>query len=773
MLLGRLGSHLRGEVMGKNSKMGLSAKFITVILLANLLVFSTIVIGSTIISSELISSQADEFIAQLKVEQVEEERLLNESLNGKGDLLAKFLVLSAGEMMMNYEHEMLVSLAENVVQDREVNFITFFDSEGTPLNPDQLNTKDSHIIKRDIQPFGDVIGSVVIGMDKSNITGAIVAVSGRIDSLTSRTEVNKGRLSEVMIERSVLFAAISLVLLSLLIYFLFSKIVIKPLQNNMVLAEAIQNGDLSLQLSDRQSKDEMGALAYVMNQMISSLRRIVTEIKASTEGIENNAEALNTFSMKIKKGSELQNEEVEMVTSAVEKLDQIINEVNEKVDVMSRSLDASSTSAQQITSSITNASRLACDMSVETDKISSSIIEMNASLGQTAVSLDSFSSSTQSVARDAEELSKSSQDVGDHAKVSTELAEKVTTLVEEQGGAAIAAMNEVAEKNQVLVEDYTRLINSLGSRSANIGEILEVIRKVAEETSLLSLNAAIIAAQAGEHGKGFAVVATEIGTLAETANYRVREIDDVIRIVQEEVEEAVKLIADVKKGTDQSKEAATNVDKILKNIVDDSSRAAEMAKQIANSADGQHVRSQDIFKVASRNVQEVTEIKIAIDEQKRGSDQIVVSVEELSTIAEEIQSIVQEQAQSSEVISDTLVENLNFSKEIVQAMHEERQASQEIIVSLNQIQKVTGENLDDMENLRSMVGRLRDLSNKLLPEVDRFKLTEQNDSKVELEKSNDSIIPQLDEKFSISEKKKMKTSLPNQGQVEAAVDVIH
>ena len=161
--------------MGKNSKMGLSAKFITVILLANLLVFSTIVIGSTIISSELISSQADEFIAQLKVEQVEEERLLNESLNGKGDLLAKFLVLSAGEMMMNYEHEMLVSLAENVVQDREVNFITFFDSEGTPLNPDQLNTKDSHIIKRDIQPFGDVIGSVVIGMDKSNITGAIVA----------------------------------------------------------------------------------------------------------------------------------------------------------------------------------------------------------------------------------------------------------------------------------------------------------------------------------------------------------------------------------------------------------------------------------------------------------------------------------------------------------------------------------------------------------------------------------------------------------------------
>lgn len=759
--------------MGKAGKIGLSFKFITVILFANLLVLSTIVIGSTIISTELISNQADEFIAQLKVEQVEEKRLLNESLKGKGDLLSKFLVLSAGDMMQNYEHEMLLSLADNVVLDREVNFVTFFDSEGAPLNSDQVKSPGSLIIKKNIQPFDEVIGSVIIGMNKSSITGAITAVSGRIDALTSRAEANKDRFSEVMIKKSVLFAAISLIILSLLVYFLFSKIVIKPLQNNMLLAEAIQNGDLSFQLSGRQSKDEMGALAYVMNQMIGSLRRIVTEIKASTDGLENNAEALNVFSLKIKKGSELQNGEVDMVTSAVEKLDQIVNDVNKKVDVMSRALESSCTSAQQMASSITNSSRLASDMSIETDKISSSIIEMNANIGQTAISLDIFSSSTQSVAQDAEDLSKSSQNVGAHAKKSTELAENVTKLIEEQGRPAIAAMNTVAEKNQIMVKDYTRLINSLGSRSANIGGILDVIRKVAEETSLLSLNAAIIAAQAGEQGKGFAVVATEIGNLAKTANSRVREIDDVIRIVQQEVEEAVKFIADVKNGTDQSKEAASNVDRILKDIVDDSSRAAEMAKQIANAADGQHVRSQDIFKVASKNVQEVTAIKIAIDEQKRGSDQIVVSVEELSTIAEEIQSIVHEQVQSSQVISNTLVDNLNFSKEIVQAMHEERQASQEIVVSLNQIQKVTGENLDDIENLRSMVGTLRNLSDKLLPEVASFKLTGQNDSKVDSEKSNDSIISDLDKKVNISKMENMTTSLGEKVQLESAGDYIH
>jgi len=84
------------------------------------------------------------------------------------------------------------------------------------------------------------------------------------------------------------------------------------------------------------------------------------------------------------------------------------------------------------------------------------------------------------------------------------------------------------------VEATAEMINRLGKRSQEIGQILKVIDEVTDQTSLLALNAAILAAQAGEHGKGFAVVAEEIRELAERTAASTKEIANVIAAVQQE-----------------------------------------------------------------------------------------------------------------------------------------------------------------------------------------------------------------------------------------------
>ena len=94
------------------------------------------------------------------------------------------------------------------------------------------------------------------------------------------------------------------------------------------------------------------------------------------------------------------------------------------------------------------------------------------------------------------------------------------------------------------VEKTNDFVKKLGVRSDEIGKILNVIDDITDQTTLLALNAAILAAQAGEHGKGFSVVAEEIKDLAERTAFSTQEIGSLIQSVQEEVKGTVQAMGE-------------------------------------------------------------------------------------------------------------------------------------------------------------------------------------------------------------------------------------
>src|SRR5204863_397593 len=109
----------------------------------------------------------------------------------------------------------------------------------------------------------------------------------------------------------------------------------------------------------------------------------------------------------------------------------------------------------------------------------------------------------------------------------------------EKGGQAvhnqIAGMNEIRAQ----IQDTAKRIKRLGESSLEIGEIVELISDITEQTNVLALNAAIQAASAGEAGRGFTVVAEEVQRLAERSGEATKQIDAIVKTIQADTQDAV------------------------------------------------------------------------------------------------------------------------------------------------------------------------------------------------------------------------------------------
>ncbi|HIC97694.1 MAG TPA: hypothetical protein EYP11_04785, partial [Aquificaceae bacterium] len=179
-------------------------------------------------------------------------------------------------------------------------------------------------------------------------------------------------------------------------------------------------------------------------------------------------------------------------------------------------------------------------------------------------------------------------------------------------GELIGGMSEIHEA----VLKYSQVINELGSSVSRIGEITGTINSIAEQTSLLSLNAAIEAARAGEAGRGFAVVADEVRKLAERTSESAKDIIEIIENIGNTTEKAVELISrildSVKRGADISKRASEVISDLAQKIqdVDDRINALATAGEEESSTASQLAGSVvELRKLAEEDKKRASELK--------------------------------------------------------------------------------------------------------------------------------------------------------------------
>jgi methyl-accepting chemotaxis protein len=214
---------------------------------------------------------------------------------------------------------------------------------------------------------------------------------------------------------------------------------------------------------------------------------------------------------------------------------------------------------------------------------------------------------TVSAVQSVEELSSVSADISHNCQVMADKASETKTATAE-GEQTIGEMLRMMDEIGRLVTDTTIAVESLGNNSNQIGEIVETIEDIADQTNLLALNAAIEAARAGEQGRGFAVVADEVRRLAERTTLATREIHKIIATLQ----------ADVKNVTISMEQSSHSVE---------------------NGADGVRRSNKAISDIKSHIevlTDNVSQVATAIEEQSATTAGVLNNIHAITTIIEDV-----------------------------------------------------------------------------------------------------------------------------------------
>ena len=230
------------------------------------------------------------------------------------------------------------------------------------------------------------------------------------------------------------------------------------------------------------------------------------------------------------------------------------------------------------------------------------------------------------------QMAQSINEVAQTATTSAKVAQQ-SLAAAEKGGQVVRSQIDGMNEIRGQIQDTSKRIKRLGESSMEIGEIVELISDITEQTNVLALNAAIQAASAGEAGRGFTVVAEEVQRLAERSGEATKQIEAIVKTIQADTQDAVAAMEKSTVGVVEGTKLSDAAGQALSEIQSVSRELAALIAKISTQTQMQSASVTDVTK-GMQGILRITE------ETTEGTKQTNVSIGQLTRLAAELRSSV-------------------------------------------------------------------------------------------------------------------------------------
>ncbi|PID28190.1 MAG: hypothetical protein CSB55_05890 [Candidatus Cloacimonadota bacterium] len=407
----------------------------------------------------------------------------------------------------------------------------------------------------------------------------------------------------------------SIALLTIIILLVLKYQLEKPIYRIINAFDMMANKDMTFEIDpeDAERKDEVGLLFRAYETANINMKKIITELKTSSEVLKKSLYHNNQISQNLAAQSE---------------------EISSQANCVSVASEESSSEALSISSMFEKTSENVTSISSSMNNMTSNVNVIAAAGEQTSTNLNSVIKEIGTVAGNIEKIKINIDEVNNGNANSASAVEEMSVSLSEVAGGTETAKN-ISNEGLVKINNTNLIMGDLKESADSIAKIITIINDIADQTNMLALNATIEAAGAGEAGKGFAVVANEVKELAKQTSDATAQIEEEINQMHNIVDKSVTSIEDVSEIIGKINEININIAQ----TVDEQTRTiGEIAKITARSSE----KSEEVSVFSGEILDSVLDVNRNIKEAGKGVSEIAQKTADVADSASLIASNTEE-----------------------------------------------------------------------------------------------------------------------------------